>query len=138
MDIDELIENFDVFDDWTDRYRYLIELGQSLPPMDDALKTAETKVKGCMSQVWLVGAPDAEDPRRLSFLADSDAHIVRGLIAIVLTLYSGKRADEILQTDAEPVLAELGLDKHLSPGRSNGLHAMIARVKDLARAVTNS
>ena len=129
--LDDVRETFELLDDWTDRYRYIIELGGELPPMPEALKVDEHKVKGCMSQVWLVGT---RDQGRLDFLADSDAHIVRGLVAIVLMIFSGKTASEIERVDANAVLAELGLDKHLSPGRSNGLHSMIRKIQVLAQS----
>jgi cysteine desulfuration protein SufE len=131
MDLDELVDNFELLDDWSERYRYIIELGRRLPPMDDALKTAESKVDGCMSQVWLVGRREA-DTGALQFVADSDAHIVRGLIAILLVLFSGKSAEEILAIDPAVMFTRLGLDTHLSPGRSNGLMSMVRRVKTLA------
>ncbi len=129
MDASELAENFEVLDDWGDRYRYIIELGKELPAMADELKTDGSKVRGCMSQVWLVGRAEGD---RLHFLADSDAHIVRGLIAILLALFSGKTREEIDHTDPEELFQRLGLDKHLSPGRNNGLHAMVQRIKEIA------
>lgn len=131
MDLDEVVANFDLLDDWNDRYGYLIELGDSLPPMDAALKTAETKVDGCMSQVWMVAS---RNDGKLDIVADSDAHIVRGLIAILLAMYSGKAPEAILATDANTTFAKLGLDKHLSPGRSNGLQSMVRRIKTFAAA----
>jgi cysteine desulfuration protein SufE len=133
MDLDELLESFALLDDWGDRYRYIIELGRDLPALSDADRTPETKVRGCMSQVWLVGEPDPADPSRLVFRADSDAHIVRGLVAILLVLFSGLRADEILALDPRPIFAKLGLDQHLSQGRSNGLLSMVGRIKEIAR-----
>lgn len=132
---DDLVETFEFIDDWEDRYRYVIDLGKRLPPMDDALKTATTKVDGCASQVWL--APEIEDGpegRRLSFLGDSDAMIVRGLIAILRLLLSGRSPQAILETDALGAFRQLGLDQHLSAQRSNGLRAMIARLRALASA----
>jgi cysteine desulfuration protein SufE len=134
MDLEELLESFSLLDDWGDRYRYIIELGRDLPALSDADRTAETKVRGCMSQVWLVGEPDPEDPSRLVFRADSDAHIVRGLVAILLVLFSGLQVDEILALDPRPTFAKLGLDQHLSQGRSNGLLSMVGRIKEIARA----
>ena len=134
---DDLVETFEFIDDWEDRYRYVIDLGKRLPPMDDALKTATTKVDGCASQVWL--APEIEDGpdgRRLSFLGDSDAMIVRGLIAILRLLLSGRSPQAILETDALDAFRQLGLDQHLSAQRSNGLRAMIARLRALASAAT--
>ncbi len=132
MDVEELKENFALLDDWSDRYRYIIELGKTLPVMPDSEKTAETKVLGCQSQVWLVGEPSAQSPAHLTFRADSDAHIVRGLVAVVLMIFEGKTAAEVTELDPRPVFAELGLDKHLSQGRSNGLLSMVGRIKDVA------
>ncbi|MEM9072287.1 MAG: SufE family protein [Myxococcota bacterium] len=129
--LDEVKESFEFLDEWSDRYRFLIELGNELEPMPEALKVAEHKVKGCLSQVWLVGKRDGE---RLQFLADSDAHIVRGLVRLVLLMHGDKSPREILSVDANAVLEELGLDKHLSPGRSNGLHSMIKRIRAIAEA----
>ena len=129
----ELFESFELLDDWQDRYRYIIELGRSLPPLPEGARNAETKVKGCMSQVWLVAERLEGEPPRLRLLADSDAHIVRGLVAILLQIFSERTAAEILATDPRPIFAELGLDKHLSAGRSNGLLSMVGRIKDLAQ-----
>ncbi|MEM7447586.1 MAG: SufE family protein [Myxococcota bacterium] len=130
MDIEELVDNITFLEDWTDRYRYLIELGRSLPPMEEAHRVQENKVRGCMSQVWLVARKNAEGA--LCFEADSDAHIVRGLVYILLSLYSGKQAAEILAIDPKGTMARIGLDQHLSVGRSNGLYSMVARIKKLA------
>ncbi len=129
-DIAELQDNFSLLDDWEDRYRYVIELGRELTPMDDALKTPETKVEGCTSQVWFVR--QRQDDGTLTFIGDSDAHIVRGLIAILFVLYGGKNPDEILAIDAREVLGSLGLDQHLSPSRTNGLFAMVGRIRAFA------
>ena len=129
--LDDVKETFEVLEDWTDRYRYIIDLGAELEAMPDELKVAEHKVKGCMSQVWLVGVPRE---RALHFLADSDAHIVKGLVAIVLMMFDGKTREEIRALDPGVVLGALELDKHLSPGRSNGLHSMIKRIKAIAEA----
>lgn len=132
--LEDVIDAFSLLDDWTDKYRYIIELGRALPPLPDEFKIAENKVLGCQSQVWLVGSRDDASPPRFSFRADSDAHIVRGLVAIVLSIFQGKSAEEIAALDPRPIFAELGLDQHLSQGRSNGLLAMVGRIKDLARA----
>ncbi|MEM6945929.1 MAG: SufE family protein [Pseudomonadota bacterium] len=130
---DDIAENFELFDDWEDRYRYVIELGKEMPPLDDALKTAAHKVDGCASQVWLVPAVDGEGAEtRLSFQGDSDAMIVRGLIAVLHALYSGQRIAEIRAIDAPAELSRLGLEQHLSAQRSNGLKAMIARLDAIA------
>ena len=130
MTVDELTENFALFDEWEDRYRYIIELGKTLPPMDDGLKTAETKVEGCTSQVWFV--PLKSEDGTFRFLGDSDAHIVRGLIAILFVMATGKTADELAAFDFEAHLADLGLDEHLSPSRTNGLYAMVKRLRSFA------
>ncbi|MBX6426452.1 MAG: SufE family protein [Variibacter sp.] len=136
--IDEIIENFSLLEEWDDRYRYLIELGRTLAPLPDALRTESTKVQGCASQVWLWTTvhPDGEASPILTFLGDSDAHIVRGLIAILIALYSGKRAHEILETDALALFDRLALREHLTPQRSNGLRSMVARIRsDAASAL---
>jgi cysteine desulfuration protein SufE len=134
-DIDEIIDNFTVLDDWDDRYRYLIELGRELPPLAEAAHNDANKVQGCASQVWLdtrVRRDDA-DEAVLSFAGDSDAHIVRGLIAILLTLYSGHTPQQILATDAIAIFNEFGFREHLTPQRSNGLRAMVERIRTDAR-----
>lgn len=131
----EIVDNFDLFDDWEDRYRYVIELGREMPPLPEDRRTAATKVEGCASQVWLVPdvRPSPEGPR-LYFRGDSDAMIVRGLIAILITLISGRLLDEIRGMDIRGELARLQLDQALSAQRSNGLRAMVARIEDIARA----
>jgi cysteine desulfuration protein SufE len=133
--IEDLIDDFAFLDDWEDRYRYVIELGRELPEMDEADKNAGTKVHGCASQVWLVTdkSGDAQNPV-LTFKGDSDALIVKGLIAILLRLYSGKPAREIAGIDAMAVLGEIQLQENLSRQRSNGLASMVARIQRDARA----
>lgn len=126
---DDIVETLSFFDSWEDRYRYIIDLGKDLPAMDDVLKTDERIVRGCQSQVWLFVEVDGE---RFRFLADSDAHIVRGLLAIVLAAYNGKTRQQILDFDTEAYFSQLDLVKHLSPTRGNGLRAMVARIKDIA------
>lgn len=129
--------DFDLLDDWEDRYRYLIELGRALPPMPQDLKTESTKVRGCASQVWLhsrVIQDDSGRSPRLTFEGDSDAHIVRGLVAILLAIYNGRPAEEILAHDSQADFAALGLQDHLTPQRSNGLASMVERVRSDARA----
>ena len=133
VSLPELLENFEFLDDWMERYRYIIELGKRLPEMPESQRTAENKVLGCQSQVWLV-VGESDDPERMVFEADSDAHIVRGLVAILLVMFSGKTRDEIRALDPRPTFAELGLDQHLSQGRSNGLLSMVGRIKALAAA----
>jgi cysteine desulfuration protein SufE len=130
---DEIAENFDFLEDWEERYRYVIELGKAMPELPESMRNAATKVDGCASQVWI--APSLEDGPNgpiLHFQGDSDAHIVRGLIAILHALLSGRPAAEILNEDAEAAMARLGLDQAISKQRSNGLKAMIQRLKALA------
>ncbi len=135
MSIDEILENFSVLDEWDDRYRYVIELGRGLPPLPEAARNDTNKVQGCASQVWLSTrvAPNGSAGPVLEFIGDSDAHIVRGLIAILLALYSGKPARDILSTDALAVFDGLGLREHLTPQRSNGLRSMVERIRSDAR-----
>lgn len=130
--IQELVDNFALFDDWEERYRYLIDLGGQLSPMEEALKTEAARVQGCMSQVWMVAGWDTGG--RLTLLADSDAQIVRGLIAVLVALFAGKTREEIAATDIEAVFSKLGLHQHLSPNRRNGFYAMVERVKAFAAA----
>ncbi len=132
QDIAALVDEFSYLEDWEDRYRHVIALGEALPPFPADLRTEANRVRGCVSQVWLV-APNGRDAEggRLEFLADSDAHIVRGLAAILLRIYSGRTPEEILAIDPEGVFSELGLDSHLSPQRSNGLRAMVERIRAL-------
>jgi len=129
--IDEIIENFALLDEWDDRYRYVIELGRALPPLADEDHTDVNKVRGCASQVWLVThvKPDGGAGPVLTFEGDSDAHIVRGLIAILFALYSGKNARQILDTDAATLFEQLGLKENLTPQRSNGLRSMVERIR---------
>ena len=123
----ELADEFELLGDWEERYRYVIELGRELEPLDPAERTEASRVRGCASQVWLV-AEGGQDGA-LVFRGDSDAHIVRGLIAILLRLYSGRRPEQILAFDARAALAQLGLDQALSTQRSNGLTAMVGRIR---------
>ena len=125
MDISELIENFELLDDWEDKYRYIIDLGSKLEPLPQNFYQDEWKVRGCQSQVWLV--PEKKDGR-LFFRGDSDAAIVKGIIAIVLTVFSGKMPVEIKKTDIEEIFNSLGLHEHLSPSRRNGLAAMTEKI----------
>ena len=130
--IDDLIETFDLLgDDWEERFRYIISLGKELPPMPVEAKTEENRVQGCQSQAWLIGH---ETPAKtLEFLADADAFIVRGLIAILLLAFSGRTPREILAFNIEDLFAKLGLDRHLTPARSNGLHSMVKKIQSMAR-----
>ncbi len=132
--IDDIKADFLYLDDWEDRYKYVIELGRELPPFDEAYRTESNKVRGCVSQVWLQSfVCGAGSERKLTFVGDSDALIVRGLVAIALSIYSGRPVEAIASTDAAPVLKELKLLEHLSPQRSNGFVAMIARIKSDAQ-----
>ncbi|WP_203293260.1 SufE family protein [Maricaulis parjimensis] len=130
-EIDEIVDEFDFLGDWEERYRYLIDMGKALPGLPDDDRTDIHKVKGCVSQVWLITETDGD---RLVFRADSDAHIVRGLAALLLRIYSGRTRDEILSVDAREVLKRIGLAEHLSPQRSNGLASMITRIRNSASA----
>jgi cysteine desulfuration protein SufE len=132
--IDEIRDNFALLEDWDDRYRYVIELGRTLAPLSEAEHSAANKVQGCASQVWLVRSVDAGGGEPvLTFRGDSDAHIVRGLIAILLAMQSGKTARAILAADPIAVFDELGFREHLTPQRSNGLRAMVERIRNHAR-----
>jgi len=132
MTIEELIENFELFDDWDDRYAYLMELGNKMPPLPESEKTEENRVKGCQATVWLKESVTNDTPKRIEFLADSNSQIVKGLVAMLRLLYSGKTPDAILEVDAKEVFTKLGLDSHLSPTRSTGLNSMVQRIRSLA------
>lgn len=127
---DDIVETLSFFDSWEDRYRYIIDLGKELPEMAEALKTDDRLVRGCQSQVWLEHQRDSDGHLRLQ--ADSDAHIVKGLLAVVLAAYNGKTAKEILDFDVEDYFSRLDLVRHLSPTRGNGLRAMVSRIKETA------
>lgn len=131
---EDIVDAFAYLDDWEDRYAHVIELGRAMPPLDERLKGPASKVDGCASQVWIVPTVEDGPPRRLHFAGDSDALIVKGLIAILHALYSGRTPEEILATDAEAELARLDLKEHLSSQRSNGVKAMIERLRMLAAA----
>ncbi len=134
---DKLVEDFEFLDDWEDKYRYVIEIGRDLEDMPESDKTDENKVQGCVSQVWLTYEVDKSDPDDpvIRFKGDSDAHIVRGLVAIMLSAYSGKRASEIVRLDENEIFARLGLIENLTPQRANGLRAMVKRIKQEAAKV---
>lgn len=131
MNIEELVANFNFLDDWEDRYRYLLDLSKKLPEMPDEYKTEENKVNGCTSQVWIktVIKKDVNGDKIMDFIADSDAHIVKGLIAVVMIIFVGKTLKEISLLDTDSLFAALGLDSHLSPSRRNGLASMVQRIK---------
>jgi cysteine desulfuration protein SufE len=137
MSIEQIVDDFEVLDSWDDRYRYVIELGRGLPQFPEAARTDRNKVQGCASQVWMVS--DTHPTRNgsgpvLEFQGDSDAHIVKGLIAILFALYSGQPAKRILETDANALFNQLGLGEHLTPQRSNGFRSMVERIRSDARA----
>jgi cysteine desulfuration protein SufE len=134
--IDEITENFALLDQWDDRYRYVIELGHTLPPLPGSAHIEANKVQGCASQVWLVThvKPDGAAGPVLTFDGDSDAHIVRGLIAILFALYSGKSAREILKVDAFALFDRMGLRENLTPQRSNGLRSLVERIRAEAKS----
>ena len=141
MTIDSLVEDFSLLDEYDDRIRYVIELGKTLPPLSDDERTDANKVRGCASQVWLVteaARNGAGEQPVLSFRGDSDAHIVRGLIAILLAAYSGRKAGEITSADPEALLARIGLREHLTAQRSNGLNSMVARIRADAKAALST
>lgn len=135
--LDQIIDDFSYLEEWEDRYRYVIELGKQVPDLPDSEKTAENKVQGCASQVWLVSERGEGADPIMTFRGDSDAHIVRGLVAIVLTAYSGLHASEIARTDALDLFKRIGLVEHLSAQRANGLRSMVNRIREEgARALT--
>ncbi|MCB1528290.1 MAG: SufE family protein [Hyphomicrobiaceae bacterium] len=136
--LSEIRDDFALLDDWEDRYRYVIELGRQLPQFPEEFRNDENKVRGCASQVWIATRSTEENGQtRLHFEGDSDAHIVRGLIAIVFALYQDATPSEILQGDAQAVFTELGLAEHLTQQRSNGLASMIARIRNDATVAAN-
>ena len=131
MNIEEVKETFEFMDEWEDRYRFIIDLGRKLPEFDEADQTEENRVHGCSSKVWLVY--DREDDKIL-FKGDSDAHIVKGLVALILMIFSNKTPKEIVATDANGILNDLGLSQHLSPMRTNGLFSMVERIKSIGES----
>ncbi|NVK33148.1 MAG: SufE family protein [Rhodobacteraceae bacterium] len=137
----DIIDAFEFLDDWEDRYKYVIDLGRELPGLSDAQKNETNKVRGCVSQVWLVThiheGENGQSPR-LTFEGDSDALLVQGLVAIVLALFSDKTAQDILDTDVEGLFSKLGLQEHLTPQRSNGLRSMVARIRSDAEAALSA
>jgi cysteine desulfuration protein SufE len=140
MTIDDIRADFSLLDDWEDKYRYVIELGRMMPEFDEADRTAENKVRGCASQVWLATSwpARADNAPALVMRGDSDAHIVRGLVAILVSLYEGRTAQEVVDTDARAVFADLGLSDHLTAQRSNGLNSMVERIRADARSALAS
>lgn len=132
-DIDTVEETFQLLDQWEDRYRYIIDLGKELDALEEELKTEENRVRGCASQVWLVSEHDAET-RRLRFRGDSDAHIVKGLIALILAYYSDRLPNEILERDITELFTRLDLKSHITSQRANGVRSMVDRIKSVAAA----
>ena len=132
---DEIADNLSFLDDWEERYRYIIELGQALPPLAPEERSADNRVHGCVSQVWLVSERDGDT---LRYRGESDAMIVRGLVAILVALYSGRPPEEIAETDAIALFDGLGLREHLSTQRSNGLVAMVRRIREEAKALADA
>jgi cysteine desulfuration protein SufE len=133
--LERVREVFEFFEDWEEKYKYLMDLGKKLPPLPDEDKVEENRVRGCQSTVWLTFEP-GEAPGSINFKADSDAFIVKGLIALLLLLYSGKSAEEICSFDPQPLFQELGLDQHLSPTRKNGLNSMIERIRSIGKSAS--
>ena len=133
MTIEELIEEFADLGDWADQCEVLIDMGRELPDMPDALKTEDTKVHGCQSNVWMVASVSDDESRTIELTADSDAMIVRGLLTVIMMIYSGRTAQEIHDTDIKAIFSRLGLDRHLSTARKNGLGGMVNRVQTIAK-----
>jgi cysteine desulfuration protein SufE len=136
MTLDELRENFELLENWEERYRYLIDLGRELRPMDDALKNDQTRVQGCLSQVWMLGR--REEDGRMRYLADSDAAIVRGLIAVLMVVYDGRAPGDIAATRIDDLFDGLGLGQHISLNRRNGFHAMVKRIQNEAARLSDA
>ena len=134
MNIESIIDNFVFLDDWNDRYKYLIELGGLLPAFPETQRTPENKVQGCVSQVWITWVKSTEPDPIISFKGDSDAHIVKGLIAIILAIYSDKLASEILAINFDKIFHQIGLEEHITPQRSNGLNSMVKCIRHVARS----
>lgn len=134
LKLDDVFETFEVLEDWEDRYRYLIDLGRMLPAFPEEARTPANKVRGCISQTWLNPRLSDDNPPKLFFEGDSDAHIVKGLVALMMLLFSGRTAKEIIETDAKAVLETLGLSRHLSPMRTNGLFALVGRIQSIAKS----
>jgi len=131
VDVDELIERFSLFDDWEERYAYIIQMGRKLPPFPEEERTEANKVRGCVSQVWMIRHTEGE---RIHIQGDSDAFIVKGLVAILLALYSGRTSEEIAAVDVEAVFSELELAEHLTPNRRNGFFSMVQRIRSFGLA----
>ncbi len=138
MDLQELLETFELVDQWDERYRILIDLGRSLPEFPAEARTEDNRVEGCTSNVWLIHETTDDEPPRHMFRADSDAFIVKGLIAIVLMAYSGRTQEEISTTNIREIFSQLGLEQNLSPNRRDGFYAMVGRIHELSGAQTQT
>lgn len=138
MELDDIVEIFEMLGDWDQRYQYLTELGEKLPAMPGALKTEANKVKGCMSQVWVSAWRDTVDPQRINFYGDCDTSIIKGVLAVLIQLCSGKTIAAIEQLDVDEVFARLNLDENLSPNRHVGVYAMVVLMKQQARALVTA
>ncbi len=134
--LDEIAETLDLFDDWDQRYHYLVELGEQLPEMPEAFKTEDNKVKGCMSQVWISAYPDASQPELIHFHGDCDTTIIKGVLALLIQLTDGRTAQQILQLDVDEFFKQLKLDKHLSPNRHFGIYAIVELMKQQATTLS--
>jgi cysteine desulfuration protein SufE len=134
ISLERIEKGFRIMPNWEDRYRFLVQLGRKLEPLEEDAKIEANRVQGCTSNVWLVPDLSDEEPTRITFRADSDAHIVKGLVALLLVIYSGRTPEEIQEVDAQGILERLDLQAHLSPSRSNGLFSMMERIQTLARA----
>jgi cysteine desulfuration protein SufE len=134
ISLERIEKGFRIMPSWEDRYRFLVQLGRKLEPLEEEAKIEANRVQGCTSNVWLVPDLSADEPPRITFRADSDAHIVKGLVALLLVIYSGRTPEEIQEVDAQAILERLDLQAHLSPSRSNGLFSMMERIQTLARA----
>jgi cysteine desulfuration protein SufE len=132
--LQELIDTFEMLGEWEERYRYLIDLGRKLPPLTEAEHSEANKVRGCMSQVWLVGEQTSDAPPKLKFRGDSDAHIVNGLVAVLMALYSERSPREILDTDINDAFEKLGLEGHITMNRRNGFYSMVEKIREMAAA----
>ncbi|RTZ81051.1 MAG: SufE family protein [Gammaproteobacteria bacterium] len=136
--LDEIVEIFDILGDWDQRYQYLVELGEKLPPMPEEYKTEENKVKGCMSQVWVKAYRDPDDPRRIHYYGDCDTSIIKGVLALIIQLLDGRTLEEIEQLDLDDFFKRLKLDENLSPNRHFGVYALVELMKKQARELESA
>ncbi len=133
MDIDTFIDNFEFLGDWDQRYSYITELGERMPPIDPALKVKENLVQGCMSNVWVLGSPDPDNPKVMSYIAEGEGPIIQGLVALLVMIYQGKTPKEVEELDIDDLFVKLGLDEHLSPNRHIGMYAMVRMLVNIAK-----